>query len=99
MLFRSNDSLAEVETRAEREPSTGACGDASSFEQSASAPIAPEDKTNELLDAIISHANSSRKIKKQIVIRLAEAGLIVKAKKAKSVKRVRKQVSTPVVND
>lgn len=94
-----DDSLAGVGTRAEREPSTGACGDASSFEQSASAPHPPEDEVGGLIDAIISHAKTNPKLKKKIITRLAEEGLVAKAKKAKPVKRPRKQVQIPVEDD
>lgn len=94
-----DDSLAGAGTRAERKPSTGACGDVSSFEQSASAPPAPDDEVGGLIDAIISHAKTNPKLKKKIITRLAEEGLIAKAKKAKPVKRPRKQVQIPVDDD
>ena len=108
------DSLAGAETRAEREPSTGACGDVSPFEQSAPAPSTlsaldeirdflsartPSEEADSLIDAIILHAKNHPKLKKKITTRLAEEGLIAKAKKAKSVKRPRKQVQIPVEDD
>lgn len=102
-----NDSLAGVETRAKGEPLTGACGDVSSFEQSAPAPSTlsalneirdflsaqtPNEEADSLIDAIILHAKNHPKLKKKIIVRLAEEGLVAKTKKAKPVKRPRKQV-------
>jgi hypothetical protein len=109
-----NDSLAGVETRAKGEPLTGACGDVSSFEQSAPAPSTlsalneirdflsaqtPNEEADSLMDAIILHAKNHPKLKKKIIARLAEEGLVAKTKKAKPVKRPRKQVQIPVVKD
>jgi hypothetical protein len=51
------------------------------------------------MDAIILHAKNHPKLKKKIIARLAEEGLVAKAKKAKPVKRPRKQVQIPVVKD
>jgi hypothetical protein len=93
---------------------TGACGDVSSFEQSAPAPSTlsalneirdflsaqtPNEEADSLMDAIILHAKNHPKLKKKIIARLAEEGLVAKTKKAKPVKRPRKQVQIPVVKD
>lgn len=100
-----NDSLAGVENRAERDPSTGTCGDVSSFEQSTPAPSTPESNLfsgfdSSLID-IIHYAKTDRKCKKVLIARLSEEGIIKspKTKKAKSVKRPRKQVQIALGND
>jgi hypothetical protein len=96
-----DDSLAGVETRAKGEPLTGACGDASSFEQSAPAPSLLFSGFDSSLIDIIHYAKTDSKCKKSLIARLAEEGIIkpTKTKKAKPVKRPRKQVQTALVND
>jgi hypothetical protein len=96
-----DDSLAGVETRAEREPSTGACGDASSFEQSAPATSLLFSGFDSSLIDIIHYAKTDSKCKKTLISRLAEEGIIkpTKTKKAKPVKRPRKQVQIALGND
>jgi len=96
-----DDSLAGAGTRAERKPSTGACGDVSSFEQSAPAPSLLFSGFDSSLIDIIHYAKTDSKCKKVLIARLAEEGIIKppKAKKAKPIKRPRKQVQIALGND
>jgi len=66
---------------------------------SISATQTPSEEVDSLLDAIITHAKNHPKLKKKIKDRLAKEGFIAKAKKAKPIKRVGKQVSLLVDDD
>lgn len=99
------NNLAEVGNRAKGEPSTGACGDAASFEQPPSAPTAsaltaireflasetPLEECHALMDSILILVKNHKHLKKIVIKRLNEEG-IIKATKAKKRKQPRAKV-------
>ena len=96
------DNLAGSGTRAEGEPSTG---DVAAVGQSVSSIEQPEPASSQetilnaidqAIETLYVHSQQSRKAKKEIALRLGEKGLAPKTKKAKSIKRIRKQVQAAV---